>query len=60
MKFSGLLVSKAILTAELVGITESIFRRISFIFERVDSFGASANIERFALVNDPQLSRQNI
>ena len=60
MKFAGLLVSKAILTAELVGITESIFLMISFIFERVDSFGGSANIERFALVDDPQLSRQNI
>ncbi len=60
MKFAGLLVTKAILTAELVGITESIFLMVSFIFERVDNFGASANIERFALVDDPQLSRQNI
>ena len=52
MKFAGLLVSKVILTAELVRPTEPIFSTVSLIFERVDSFGTNANTERFALVDD--------
>ena len=60
MKFAGLLLSKALLTAELVRPTEPIFLVVSFIFEQVDSFGASAKTERFAFVDDSQSSRQDI